>query len=90
MIKLKSKRMISLLNSGIRKARKLKKPSNGALFGLFNKTLKNGWYYQVDYINDKRCHDKPYVSVCAFRPPNVGYARSADYYLEKELTKKEV
>jgi len=85
MQELKTNRMKVLLKQGIRKAKKIKAPSEGSLIGLMQITLKNGWYYQVDFIRDLRIHNKPYVIVYAFKPPLRFYARSADYYLSKEI-----
>ncbi|HRZ18596.1 MAG TPA: hypothetical protein P5136_00940 [Methanofastidiosum sp.] len=85
MKELNSKAMRSLLKEGIRIAKSKRVPSDGALLPLLDKTLNNGWHYQVDFIHDSRCKDKPWVVVYAFAPPNNQYARNADYYLEKEI-----
>lgn len=86
MKELNSPIMKKLLARGVRKAKKGTPPSNGMLCSLFTHQLKNGWYYQCDYIHDTRIHDKPYVSVFAFKPPRVYWAKSAEYYLTKEMS----
>jgi hypothetical protein len=75
---LKTKIMKSLLKDGIREAKKVHKvDSSDFSIPLLSLQLKNGWYYQVD---------KHYqgVTVYAYKPPKVYWAKSADYYLIKE------
>lgn len=84
---LKSVTMMRLLNSGKRNIRrnKVKPPYEGTFWPLFCKQLKNGWYYQVDYVHDNRMCNKPYVIVWGFKPPKVMWAKSAEYFLYQEL-----
>jgi hypothetical protein len=84
MKELKSPTMRKLLRSGIRKAKKIGTPSDGTMFNLIYKTLKNGWHYQVEYIHDGRMFESPYVAVFAFKPPVVG-AAAATFVLYQEL-----
>lgn len=79
---LKSKRMKSLLKKGLRFAKRFGPPQEGSIRSLFTYQARNGWYYQVDYINDRRFRPDPYVGVYAFRPKGDYSARFADYYLE--------
>lgn len=80
MIKLRSKKMLSLLRRGKRKAQG-KPPSEGTLHSLIYETLPNGWHYQVEWVSDLRCAPKPYVIVYAFKPPLNMCARSATHCL---------
>jgi len=82
---LKSKRMKQLLKKAVKEAKKYKQPKEGHMFPLTSTELKNGWDYQADYIYDLRQCDRPYVVVWGFKPPRVYYAKSAEYYLWKEL-----
>ena len=81
MKQLNSPAMRLWLKKGIRKAKTMKRPSEGTFVNLFYKTLSNGWHYQVEYMYDLRRHDKPYVIVYAFAPPEDFSARSATHYL---------
>ena len=78
-------KMAELLNEGVRCAKKTRPPSDGGMFSLFTVELKNGWYYQVDFVNDSRFYPQPKVFVYAFRPPRNFSARAADYYLSQEI-----
>ena len=79
---LNSKTMRKLLEKGVKLAKKMKQPKEGLMFSLFTVEKKNGWYYQVDFINR---FDKPFVAVYAFKPPRVYYAKSAEYCLYKDI-----
>ena len=79
---LKSEKMRSLLKRGLRAAARGEAPSDGYLSNLIYKTEPNGWHYQVEYIHDTRFHDKPYVTVFAFKPPRKFCARGATHYLD--------
>lgn len=85
MKELKSKTMKALLAQGIRRAKKTKTPFDGHMTGLVYKTLRNGWHYQVEYVNDTRLMPKPYVVVYAFAPPADFSCRSADFYLTQVM-----
>ena len=87
MKKLSTSTMKSLLKRGLRKAKKMKRPSDGFFKSLFTEEKPNGWYYQVEYIYDQRFNSLPRVTVYAFRPPRSFNARSADYFLSKEISK---
>lgn len=77
MKRLNSKKMKLLLKEGIRKAKKLPKVKSPDYFILiFSKDLKNGWHYQVEKMYEG-------VTVYAFKPPRVQYAKSAEYYLDE-------
>lgn len=52
---------------------------------LFSEDLPNGWHYQVDFVHDQRIRSKPFVAVCAFKPPRVMHAKCCEYILEEEL-----
>lgn len=82
--------MRTLLESGKRAIRrmKLKPPSEGTFHPLFCKEFPGGWYYQVDYVFDKRCNNEPYVAVWGFKPPRVFWAKSADYYLFQDYKRR--
>lgn len=82
---LKTPTMKDLLKRGVRKAKKMRKPSDGMMFGLFTHEKKNGWYYQVDFIYDTRCNEHPYVAVFGFKPPRVYHAKSAEYVLTQDI-----
>lgn len=77
--------MQKLLQRGVRRAKRQATPSDGMMLPLFTHELKNGWYYQVDYIHDTRFQERPYVVVHAFKPPRVYWAKSAEYYLQKTI-----
>lgn len=74
--------MKRLLIRGQRQVKNKKPPSEGFLLSLFTKKLKNGWYYQIDWIRDSRFFIGPVVKVYAFKPPFSMECRSADYYLD--------
>lgn len=89
MKELKTKMMNKLLRRGVKEAKACTKlPKTGYIIPLFTCELKNGWYYQVDL---ERCYyDKPpVVTVYAFKPPRVYFAKSAEYYLCTEFNKKD-
>lgn len=65
---LRSKKMRRLLAYGKRVARRKRCPGDGSLQPLYSETLPNGWYYQVDWINDSRFAPKPWIEVFAFSP----------------------
>lgn len=81
---LKTSAMISLYEKGVRKAKRFKKaPRQGFIRPLFTHKEKNGWYYQIDWENDKRIGGKR-VMVYAFKPPRTFTADMADFYFTKE------
>lgn len=82
---LKTKSMKRYLRRGLKLAKTKTKPSNGSFFNLIYETLKNGWHYQIEYVYDTRCNDKPYIAVYAFKPPERFHARLADYVLTEEV-----
>lgn len=84
MTRLNSPAMRLWLKRGIAKAKHMKKPRAGTLRSLFYKTLRNGWHYQVEYMNDLRMADRPFVIVYAFAPPKDFSARSATHYLSND------
>lgn len=65
---LRSKKMKALLAKGRRLAKKRKRPGDGMLQPLFSECAPNGWFYQVDWINDSRMAEKPWIEVFAFSP----------------------
>lgn len=77
--------MKQLLEKGLRKAKRMKAPSEGTFCPLFNLDTKNGWHYQIEYVHDSRYEDKKFVSVFAFKPPRNFCARSADLYLSQKV-----
>lgn len=79
-----------MLKKGLKEARECKSPpSEGTFIPLFSCDLKNGWYYQVSFIKDSRFYKTRMVTVHAFKPPRVMWAKSAEYKLEMEYTPKE-
>lgn len=87
MKELKTAWMKKLLRKGMKEARECTVlPKPGTLFPLFTVELKNGWYYQVDFLNN--CND-PHVIVFAFKPPRVYFAKTAEYYLSAPFKKKD-
>jgi hypothetical protein len=78
----KSKIMRKLLKDGLKEAKKIESPSDGYIIPLFTKQLNNGWYYQIDFINDTRVYEKPCVAVFGFKPP---LRWDADFYLYQEV-----
>ena len=79
---LRSKAMKTMLQRGVRKTYGKRPPHDGYLISLVYKTLRNGWHYQVEWINDTRFDPKPKIVVYAFAPPRDFSARSATHYLE--------
>ena len=65
---LRSKKMRALLAKGKRVAKRKYCPGDGSLVPLHSEALQNGWYYQVDWINDSRFAPKPWIEVFAFSP----------------------
>lgn len=68
---LRSKKMKRLLAKGKKMATAKRRPGDGMLRPLFQETSKNGWYYQVDWINDSRFAPKPWIEVFAFKPGSI-------------------
>lgn len=81
MKRLSSPIMRHLLEQGLRKAKRARKPKEGQIVPLDCQRLSNGWYYQVDYEHDWRLHPQERVIVYAFKPGNNDVA---DYYLEQQ------
>lgn len=73
-----------LLKFGISKSKKTRAPHNGSFFSLGEKYTRK-YKYQIEYINDGRYHDKPFVAVYAFLDPKDMTCRPFDYALYSHI-----
>jgi len=79
---LRTDRMRLMLSRGVRRSKRQRAPADGTLVSLVHERLPNGWHYQVEWIRDERARPAPWIIAYAWRPPQCGGMRIADYYLE--------